>query len=348
MSKIHAVIDSVACALPPVCLSSAELEAKLEPLYTRLKLPEGRLEAMTGIKARRLWAPGTRPSDAAAMAAEKLFTATDFPKARIGAVIFCSVCRDFLEPATATLVHQRLGLPATCQVFDISNACLGMFTGAIVAESLIASGVIESALLVSGEVSNAVTEATIRQLNTDLTLNRRTIKPSIASLTLGSGAAAMIVCKDGLSATPHKIVGHATVARTEYNGLCRGNADQGMQEGAEVLMSTDSEALMLRGIETAAETWDAFKNVSGWTNSTPDVICTHQVGSTHKALLLDALHLDPVKDFPTLAELGNSGSASAPTTLALAVETGRIGAGSKVALLGIGSGINCSMIGIEW
>ena len=55
-------------ALPPRTVSSAELEAELAPLYSRLKLPAGRLELMTGIHTRRLWPEGTKPSSAAAAA----------------------------------------------------------------------------------------------------------------------------------------------------------------------------------------------------------------------------------------------------------------------------------------
>ena len=52
--------------LPPRVLTSAQIEEKLAPVYDRLKLPPGRLELMSGIKERRLWEPGTRPSEAAA------------------------------------------------------------------------------------------------------------------------------------------------------------------------------------------------------------------------------------------------------------------------------------------
>jgi 3-oxoacyl-[acyl-carrier-protein] synthase-3 len=42
------------------------------------------------------------------------------------------------------------------------------------------------------------------------------------------------------------------------------------------------------------------------------------------------------------------GSVSAPITLAMAMEKGVFGPGQKAALLGIGSGINCLMLGVEW
>ena len=54
------------------------------------------------------------------------------------------------------------------------------------------------------------------------------------------------------------------------------------------------------------------------------------------------------KNFATLATLGNVGSVSAPITMAMAIEQGIFQPGEKGALLGIGSGINCMMLGIEW
>ena len=46
-------LHSFGLALPPRVLSSEEIEAELAPLYSRLKLPAGRLELMTGIRTRR-------------------------------------------------------------------------------------------------------------------------------------------------------------------------------------------------------------------------------------------------------------------------------------------------------
>ena len=55
----HTVIESLATALPADALTSADIERRLAPLYERLRLPEGRLELMTGIRERRVWPAGT-------------------------------------------------------------------------------------------------------------------------------------------------------------------------------------------------------------------------------------------------------------------------------------------------
>ena len=60
-------IESLGYTLPEEILSSDEIERRLAPLYQRLRLPEGRLELMSGIKERRLWPKGTRPSEMRAL-----------------------------------------------------------------------------------------------------------------------------------------------------------------------------------------------------------------------------------------------------------------------------------------
>ena len=71
--------------------TSEELEERLAPLYVRLGLSVGRLELMTGIRERRFWPQGTRPSEAAAAAGEKALRASALDRADIGCLIHASV-----------------------------------------------------------------------------------------------------------------------------------------------------------------------------------------------------------------------------------------------------------------
>jgi 3-oxoacyl-[acyl-carrier-protein] synthase-3 len=64
--------------------------------------------------------------------------------------------------------------------------------------------------------------------------------------------------------------------------------------------------------------------------------------------LFEALELDPAIDYATLEVLGNTGSAALPITMARGLEERPATPGDRLALLGIGSGINCVMLGCEW
>jgi len=340
----HVCLNSFGYELPPVEVSSKQLEERLRPVYERLKLPAGRLELMSGIRTRRFWNPGTRPSEAAALAGRKAIAASGVDPGAIDCLVFTSVCRDMMEPATASFVHRTLGLSQRCQLFDISNACLGFLNGMIVIANMIELGQIRRGLIVAGETAEDLVESTIRHLLSAQTITRKTIKPLFASLTIGSGAVALVMEDRRLHDTGHYLVGSACRANTTHNDLCQGgqNAEQG------TLMSTDSEVLLEKGVETATRCWEHFLAELAWEKESINRFFCHQVGRAHAQLLFNTLSLDPVRNFETLAILGNVGSVSAPITMAMGVEQGVLLPGERAALLGIGSGINSLMLGIEW
>ncbi len=138
------------------------------------------------------------------------------------------------------------------------------------------------------------------------------------------------------------------LSATEHNVLCQGDRAAGTDGQAGLLMSTDSEAMLQAGNALAARTFDAFCAELDWTRDTIDRVVTHQVGAAHRRLLFETLALDPERDFPTVETLGNIGSVSLPLSLSMAADAGHVAAGHDVALLGIGSGLNCMMLGVRW
>jgi 3-oxoacyl-[acyl-carrier-protein] synthase-3 len=250
-----------------------------------------------------------------------------------------------MEPATASFVHHSLGLSRDCLVFDISNACLGFLDGMIMLANMIERGQVENGLIVSGETAEELVESTITALVNDTSLTRKSIKSAFASLTIGSGAVGLYMCgcTPGNRDKP-RLTYSAWRANTDHSDLCLG----GSTAEQTTLMATNSEELLVQGIETAFQTWEKFSAVSGWQPDEIDCFFCHQVGTAHARLLFDRLGLDSCRNFETLSYLGNVGSVSAPITMAMAIEQGRFSRGQKGALLGIGSGINCMMLGIEW
>jgi len=238
-------------------------------------------------------------------------------------------------------VHRALELPDDALIYDVSNACLGLLTGMIQVANMIELGQIRAGVVVGTECGRELVENTIERLNHDLSLTRRSIKDSIASLTIGSASAAIVLCDEELSRAGNRLSSAVVYCDTSHHELCR-------SRGLETVMDTDSEALMRQGVATGVATFQRFLAVAGWEPGQIDRTFCHQVGVAHRKLLFDSLGLDPDIDFTTLETLGNTGAAALPVTMALGIEAGRLRRGDHVAMLGIGSGINCQMLGVEW
>lgn len=334
-------LHSYAYQEPEAFLTSDEIEMSLNSLYERAKLPHGRLELQTGIKRRGFWKKGTSPSSIATAAAEKILS--KFPREKIDLLLHASVCRDFLEPATAAKVHFNLKLSPHCMISDLSNACLGVLSSILMAGQMIERGVIKTALIVSGENSGPLLEETINHLKNDPLMDRRRIKPFIASLTIGSAGVALLLTHESIAPHAPKILGGSTLTDSSAVELCQGD---GSTHG--LMMETDSEALLKAGVKLSKDNWEKCRDILGWQNSDVQKIIPHQVGVAHRVAMLTELGLPLDRDFQTFEMYGNTGSAALPLTLMKAAEADFFKSGDKVALLGIGSGLTSTMLGMEW
>jgi 3-oxoacyl-[acyl-carrier-protein] synthase-3 len=340
-------VESFCCTLPPHVVTSAEIETRLAPVYQRLGLPEGRLELMTGIRERRFFDRGTRPGQISGQTVRKALAQAQVDPRDVGALIHGSVCRDQMEPATAASVHHAAGLSAECVALDVSNACLGLLNGMLMIADLIELGRIKAGVVVGTETGRDLVEGTIERLLADESVTRKDVKREFASLTIGSGSAAIVLTHRKISRSGLRLLGGAVLADTANNGLCAGGDIAAASTGGRPQMQTDSEALLHAGINLAAATWDRFLRAVEWTRESVTKVFTHQVGKAHRNLLLERLGLSPDLDYPTVETLGNSGAVALPTAAALGFENGHVRTGDRLALLGIGSGLNCIMLGLE-
>ena len=331
-------IASLAHIDAPRTLSSAEINERLRPTLDRLGIRADVLGDIAGIHSRRFWEDGTESSDAATLAAEKALAELDVPREKIGLLINTSVSRDYLEPSTASIVCGNLGLSDQCQNFDVANACLAFLNGMDIASRMIERGEIEYALVVDGETANLAYEKTIeRLLAPDVTDEQ--FRQEMATLTLGCGAVAMVLSHRDLAPDAPQYKGGISRAATEWNTLCRGNLDR---------MVTDTRMLMIEGMKLAAKTFQAARQALGWAVDELDEFVIHQVSQVHTNTLIKTIGIDPKKVFTIFAEHGNIGPASVPIVLSKLKEMGRLKKGSRIALLGIGSGLNCSMAEVVW
>jgi len=348
MKYQNVCLEAFGYTLPEEVVTSDQLEARLEPLYSRLRLPTGRLELMTGIRERRFWPQGTLPSEKSIESANRALLVSGVDRGHVGALIHASVCRDFLEPATACGVHHRLGLPQECLIYDVSNACLGILNGMVQVANMIELGQIRAGIVVGTECSRQLVENTIESLNADHALTREQVKLAVASLTIGSGSVAVVLADRSISRTGNRLLAATARAHTAGHELCHSGRDESVAGNMRPLMQTDSQKLMEQGIAIGVATFADFLTDAGWTRDDIDKTFCHQVGATHRKLMLSSLGLNQAQDFATLETLGNTGSVAVPLTMAIGVERGQLKPKSHAALLGIGSGINSLMLAIDW
>jgi acyl-CoA:acyl-CoA alkyltransferase len=334
-------IESLAWEVPPHRVTSEALEDELAPTYQRLGIPKGCIETLVGIQARRFWDPGTAIDDIAARAATACLERTgraDAWRDKLGVIISTSVSKDFIEPSVAALVRGRLSLPPSCDAWDLGNACLGFLNGMDLAATLIESGRIEAALVVAGESSRRVVETTVARLNAP-TSTMQDYKEALPTLTLGSGAVAMLLASPRHATTPHRLGGSVALGDPASSTICIGTPDW---------MKTDAQKLLTNGVALAGRTWRLAMEQLAWSDDVMAQYLCHQVGATHLATLGKELHLNLDKAFVTYPEHGNVGPAAIPLTLGLALEAGRVNDGDRLALMGIGSGLSCRMTEVVW
>jgi acyl-CoA:acyl-CoA alkyltransferase len=332
-------ILSLAHLEAPHRVTSTWIDEQLADTMTRLGLRAGLLEGLSGIVARRFWDEGTMPSDVAAAAAELALDRAALPRERIGICVNTSVCRDWIEPSTACIVHGKLGLPSTAMNFDLGNACLAFMNGMDVVAAMVERGALDYGLIVDGEGSRQVIDATIARLNRPET-TEADFRTQFAALTLGSGAAAMILCRTDQHPDRPRYMGSTTVAATEWSHLCRGQTDY---------MQTDTRTLLEQGLALAQRAWTAAaREHPDWSADAMDELIIHQVSSVHTEMLAELLGLDLDKVLRVYPEHGNMGPAGVPFVLSSALDAGRITKGARLALMGIGSGLNCAMAEVRW
>ena len=330
----NTAVLSICAVEAPVVATSADFDLRLAETYERTGMKPGMLEALAGVQERRWWPEDFSFIDAAAMAGAKALAEAGINPSDVGVMINTSVTRAALEPSSAVAVHHQLGLPTSCLNFDLANACLGFVNGMQLAGTLIDAGQADYALLVDAEGIQGLQQRTLDLLSRP-DASAEDVKANFASLTLGCGAAAMVLGRADRHPEGHRVLGGVSRAGTQHHELCIGDLQN---------MRTDSRALFQAGITLALETWRDAQEDFDW--SDVDYYVAHQTSVKHIAALAGAMGVDMAQFPMTVETFGNMGPAAVPFTLARHVD--QLQADDKVLLMGIGSGLNTSFAEIVW
>jgi len=301
---------------------------------------------MTGIRERRIAAGGQCASDLGEAAARRLIAAHGVEVSEIDLLIFVSQTPDYRMPATASVLHGRMGLPERCSAFDINQACASYLHSLQVAHSMVVAGASRRALVVNADVLSKVIHP-----------EDRTMVP----LTGDAGTATLIVPSD------------ASRGGFEHFRICNEGSSYKrlyMPAGGVRCPSTPETARPFTGEDGITRSLDtvymdgpavfhfAIHKVSrflrdcldDWGLSTDDIdsFLLHQANKTMVDLIYKALRIAPEKQFLNLQEIGNAACASLPALLSDAWRQGVVKPGSRTLLCGFGGGLSWGAATIKW
>jgi len=329
----NTVIESIGTYLPAEAVST---EAVLAGCVNEIGIP---LERLTGIKSRRVVGPGEFSIDLARNAVADCLARSSYAADEIDLVICCNISRYdgpgqiMFEPSTAARLLAQCGL-TNAMAFDISNACAGMFTGVTVADAFLQTGMVQHALVVSGEYVSHIAETAQREIEGPM-------DPRLACLTVGDVGAAVVLERGPNGRVGFHDIDMATLSR--YSTVCVAKASNGPQGGA--IMTVDSIAATATAVKRTVPYVAAVMKRHGWRLEHCDHIVMHQ---TSEASLNDAVYAvnqmfghaaaHSGNVINNLAERGNTASTTHFVALADQIQANRIKSGDNVVFGISGSG----------
>ena len=290
--------------------------------------PEAFVET-TGVLERRV-SDRLTTSDLCFEAAEQLLSDLGWDKSEIEALIFVSQTADYILPATACILQDRLGLSKECYAEDIALGCSGWVYGLSAVASLLTSGSIKKALLLAGDAKKRAKGSRDPLFGHAGTVTALEFAEGDAGFrfhfgTDGSGYDAIII-PDGGSRNQftQESFNLDNVEGKEMHRL------QTRMKGMDVFSF---------GISTAPKSVKKLSEKFGFDYLDYDYYVFHQANMKMNNLIAKKLKLAPEKVPSCMYSFGNTSSASIPLTIVTQLK-GRCENGAKFICCGFGVGLS--------
>jgi len=300
--------------------------------------------AGSGIRHRRVAPRGVCGSDLAYAAATRLLDNHAVDRSTIDLVIHCTQTPDYLLPTTACLLQQRLGLPTRCAAFDLNLGCSQYVYALSVAHSMIAAGVANRALVLTGDTMTHTIHPMDRSLVPlmgdagSATLIDAVDNGGFMGFELGTdGSGGQYLCIPA-SGSRQPRTAETAVEVTDAEGNTR-SAEHFFMNGAAVFHFA---------VSTAPK---AVQNLLSKLNLTMDdvgCILFHQANKFMLDYLVKKLKIPAGKTHFYIEDTGNTSGSTVPGVLSDAIRIGRIQPGAIVVLVAFGVGLSWAATAMRW
>jgi 3-oxoacyl-[acyl-carrier-protein] synthase III len=324
----RAAITAVAAYVPDRVLTNAELSERLDT-------SDEWIVTRTGIRERRIGAPGETTSMMGAEAVRRLMAGRGLQPGDIDAIIVATVTPDMLFPATACLIQDQLGLTGTWG-FDLSAACSGFLYALTTGAQLVASGVHQRVVVVGADLMSSIIDP----------LDRTT------AVLFGDGAGAALL--EGAEADYGILDFYHRVDGSGRNDLL-------MPAGGSLLppsiatvtarqhfLKQNGRAVFKFAVTTMVESVQMILSRNGLTPSDLAMVIPHQANQRILDATAERLGLPHQRVASVLSRYGNTTGATLPLALDDVIKCGRIVRGDLVVFTAVGAGLTSGATLVRW
>ncbi len=293
------------------------------------------IQTRTGMRERRIAAPGQATSDLALVAAETALQRAGLAASALDVILVATVTPDHVCPATACHLQRKLGATRAAG-FDISVACTGFVNALMTGHSFLASGTFSNALVIGADTLSTITNYEDRE----------------SCVLFGDGAGAVVLSASSEGA---QVIDHVV-------GIDGGGAEMiivpaggSLRPASHETVDNHEHALKLQGrkvfrfaVTKFAEVLKQITARNDYALDDIDLVIPHQANLRILEAAADRVGLPMEKMFVNIDRYGNTSSASIPLALDDAYRQGRLERGKLVALVGFGGGLSWGASLIRW
>jgi 3-oxoacyl-[acyl-carrier-protein] synthase-3 len=308
---IYSRIAGTGSYLPPRVMTNHEFAARLET-------SDAWIRERTGIAQRHIADESQASSDLALEASRRALESSGLKPNQIDLILVATSTPDYIFPSTACLLQAKLGVKG-CPAFDVQAVCSGFVYALATADSFVKNNIYKRILVVGAEVFSRILDWNDRG----------------TCVLFGDGAGAVVLTADSKPGI-HASVLHADGSQVDMLSV-PGNVCKGRISGSPFLQM-NGQGVFKYAVKVLDEVARETVAAAGMSLADVDWLIPHQAN----VRILDAtarrLGIAPEKLVVTVDHHGNTSAASVPLALDEFIRAGKIRAGHRVLMEGVGGG----------
>jgi 3-oxoacyl-[acyl-carrier-protein] synthase III len=288
----------------------------------------------TGIRERRHAPPEMSTSDMAVAAAERCIQTAGIDRSQIDLVVLATLSPDYLLPATATAVQDRLGL--NCGAMDLSAACAGFMYALVTGMQFVGTGCSQMALVIGADTNSRVMDPA----------DKKTYP------LFGDGAGAVLLTKggdeDGLLSYTLGADGSGEQLLIRPGGGSRAPLNGQHTNFSDWFVKMDGRPVFKWAVRLLEDSTTQVLEAAGYKTSDVNLWLLHQANTRILDAAADALKIDRSKVETHIDRYGNTSAGSIPIALDEALRNGRFTHGDLLLMCGFGGGLSWGTALMRW